>query len=40
VSGRTVKEIFFSSQNIFFLQEEETGKEEVDPFEGIDDPTL
>jgi hypothetical protein len=32
----------FSSPNIFFLEkreEMETGREEIDPFEDIDDPT-
>ena len=33
---------FFFSPNIFFFRREEmeTTREEIDPFEGIDDPTL
>jgi hypothetical protein len=36
------REFFFFSPNIFFFQREEmeTRREEIDPFEGLDDPTL
>jgi hypothetical protein len=33
-------DFFFLLPKYFFLQREETRREEIDPFEDIDDPTL
>jgi hypothetical protein len=38
--GLSGKDLFFSSPIFFFREQMETGREEIDSFEGIDDPTL